>query len=454
MKKKLTLSVSAMLLVLLCLFIYSCQEDFDKTNATTTVAVPDDLLNAAKEWHSQNTQGNNNSRLSNYKNKALQPIWENATLNVLKNAKTQLIVPSIEIPLGAKSTVGVLRKFVFNYDNGRITNGRIVEIYGDSRYVDDHRKHLLENYEKGDLNDFTGSVILYDVNYGYLISFNYKNGRMIPGLSMVSPESQLPSDKMGEASSQRTSYCDNYFIVTYIWDDNSYQWVAESWRYLYSVCVCDNNEYGGCGGSSGGTSTAIPLVLAPSGGLISNIAAYLNCFDTNSSASITIYVDQPIPDTRNTWGGSIFDPFVGHTFVSITQGGITRVFGFYPGPGQSVNPLTQPSVSSALYDDGSHSYDVSITTTINSIELTNIINIANNYNGTYDLNTYNCTDFGMSIAAAAGLSLPDTNGTWPGGSGSNPGDFGQDVRSYSPPSGASINSSGGSALSNSGTCNE
>ncbi len=141
---------------------------------------------------------------------------------------------------------------------------------------------------------------------------------------------------------------------------------------------------------------------------------------------------------------------VGHTFVAIQQGGVTRVFGFYPGSG--VNPMN-PSASSVLVDDSGHAYHVSIEITVNASQLTNVINTAIGYTGTYNLNSYNCTDFGIGIAAAAGVTLPDTYGSWPGGGGSNPGNLGQDLRSLTPLQSTSVNTTGGTAPSNSGTCN-
>ncbi len=79
--------------------------------------------------------------------------------------------------------------------------------------------------------------------------------------------------------------------------------------------------------------------------------------------------------------------------------------------------------------------------------------VVKNYSATYNLNSNNCTDFGISIGNSIGLNLTDTSGSWPGGSGSNPGNFGQDLRSMNPASGTNIDTIGGSAPSNNGTCN-
>lgn len=104
--------------------------------------------------------------------------------------------PFGRIPLGPRSKRGVVRKFIFDHKDGKITNGRIVEIYSDASYVASHKENLLESFKNGTLKDLTGSVIVYDVNYIYLGSLNYKDGKLVPGMSMVRPGGQLPSNKM------------------------------------------------------------------------------------------------------------------------------------------------------------------------------------------------------------------------------------------------------------------
>lgn len=192
------------------------------------------------------------------------------------------------------------------------------------------------------------------------------------------------------------------------------------------------------------------IVIAAPGDSITNISDYLKCFNLNSGGKVTIYVEQPRENSSDTWAGNFWNPRVGHTFISIQQGGITRVFGFYPSDG--VSPL-DPAISSVLVDDGGHNYHVSIEITVNSTQLTNVINAATNYSSTYNLNNYNCTDFGISIAAAAGVNLPDTYGSWSGGGGSNPGNLGQDIRGMSAPTNSTTNTNGGTAPTNSGSCN-
>ncbi len=173
------------------------------------------------------------------------------------------------------------------------------------------------------------------------------------------------------------------------------------------------------------------------------MAAFLECFDITQSATITVYAQQPDPGDDDawvtSWGGGAF---VGHTFISISQNGNTSVFGFYPST-DDTTPQSPPE-DSAIGEDSGHTFNVSISVTVPGNVLNSILQYAINYEGTYDLDNYNCTDFGLGIGNLAGLNLPDCYGSWPFGGGSNPGALGEYIRGMSTP-GGSINSMGGTA---------
>lgn len=177
----------------------------------------------------------------------------------------------------------------------------------------------------------------------------------------------------------------------------------------------------------------------------------MNCFDLSKKAKITLYVEQPKPNSRDTWTGSKLNPNVGHTFVSITQGGITRNIGFYPNG--RIYPTLKPSANSVLRNDSEHIYHVSVSTNITSSQLSSVVNNISNFNSTYNLDSYNCTDFGIEIANSVGMNIPDTRGTWDGGGGSNPGDLGQDIRNLTSNSNRTVNTTAGRAPKNNGKCN-
>jgi hypothetical protein len=71
----------------------------------------------------------------------------------------------------------------------------------------------------------------------------------------------------------------------------------------------------------------------------------------------------------------------------------------------------------------------------------------------YNLSTNNCTTWALSSLAAGGVNINTQQGSWPLGEGDDPGDLGEDIRGMKLSPNMSLNTSGGSATSNTGTCN-
>ena len=256
--------------------------------------------------------------------------------------------------------------------------------------------------------------------------------------------------------------CYDYYLVYY---DNTGAEVGRD--FLYSDCsghIDDVSGGGGGGGGGGdggsggggddggdaGTGAMSPtaVVVVPPDKPINNIREFLKCFTTSQGATFTVYVKQPYPGRPDTWRGPIDDPDVGHTFISITQNGITRVLGFYP----TSNKAIFDEGPGIMGDNSYHTYSESITIAISSDKLNNLLTyIYTNSSNTYNLPNYNCTDFGIGAAAAAGLTLPDTYGSWGMGGGSTPGTLGQNMRVLPLPAGATRTFSG-TAPSKAGGC--
>jgi len=185
---------------------------------------------------------------------------------------------------------------------------------------------------------------------------------------------------------------------------------------------------------------------------IADINDYLKCFNVTQGATLTLHVDQPRANSDDTWRATWSGVDVGHTFISISQNGITRILGYYPTP-NTINPANNISAPAVIRNNENHEYDVSASMTITGSELSTVINTITTYDSTYNLNTNNCTDFGITICNSVGMGLADTPGTWPfGGNGSNPGNLGQDVRSMNN-SNVTVNGTSGDAPPNSGSCN-
>lgn len=162
---------------------------------------------------------------------------------------------------------------------------------------------------------------------------------------------------------------------------------------------------------------------------------FLDCSNENDVFNFTIYVDQPTPGSSKPYSGSIFDKStveVGHTFVSLTHtsNGVsnTMVFGLYPLNG--VNP-SSPESPRAIVNDGSHAYDIAMSYSISCDQFNDILNEAASIQGNnYNLNSNNCTDFGLNLGGVVDCCIPDSQGFWGFGSGSNPGALGEDLKGH------------------------
>lgn len=149
------------------------------------------------------------------------------------------------------------------------------------------------------------------------------------------------------------------------------------------------------------------------------------CFDTFQSAVLTIYVQQGKEGTRDLVGPNE----VGHVFVGIKQGNIERYYGFYPkGGANSAMVAVGTDYTSEIRDNSETMYHVSISKTVSALQMSNIIAYANSPVGTYNVNNYACTDFGIAIGKMGGINLPSTKSTNLIFSGTSPGNLGEDIR--------------------------
>jgi hypothetical protein len=331
--------------------------------------------------------------------------------------------------------------------------------------------------------EWSGTIDIWTFDERHYIGFNISEGQIQSYFSY----GNFPSIKNGRKSASGFNYdvVDCVRIPTYV----SYSYITtQSSPGQYSTTLIATQNYANIctpkGGTElpnyfeyttyssenylpnvGGTSTTgyIPPYIEPPSfnpyvvlppvdiaAKINDIKLYLKCFNKSNSAKVTIYADQPIPNTRATYSSNWGTVDVGHSFISIEQivngNKIVRTLGFYPST--AVRPGVNPSAPSILIDDSGHTYDVSIDKEINASQLSQIINFVENYEKMYHLGRYNCTNFALQVASFAGLNIPKTIGEWPFGSGCNPGDFGEDLKNIS----GAIPLTGASAKSNIGNC--
>ena len=125
------------------------------------------------------------------------------------------------------------------------------------------------------------------------------------------------------------------------------------------------------------------------------------------------------------------DVDVGHTFVHLLKknkdGSTAEItVGFYPS--KEVDPM-KPEVKGMLIHDKGHAAEVKATKKVTHDQFFKAVKyIEDQGSATYNLNTYNCTDFGICVAGAAGWNISSQRGKWPFGGGHNPGDLGEDLK--------------------------
>ncbi len=151
------------------------------------------------------------------------------------------------------------------------------------------------------------------------------------------------------------------------------------------------------------------------------MSEYLDCIDRNQNATLTFYADQPIADSSLPISS---DGNVGHAFVSIEQNGNTVVFGFYPK--QRAKAFT--FADGAIHNNAGDEFDASMSMNISPSILGNIIDFVVNVPETYNINTYNCTDYVIDISSFTGNELPNCWAFYTGGGGSSPSVLGQHIR--------------------------
>ena len=163
-------------------------------------------------------------------------------------------------------------------------------------------------------------------------------------------------------------------------------------------------------------------------------AAVTDAFYDNKPATafgILIHIKQPTPGKDN-----IFEKFskVGHTFVTLTKFNsdssiVSKTFGFYPEKDNllSATPI-MPSTNSVFKDDALHDWDELVGKFISQKQFIAILDfIEETGSKRYNLNSNNCTDFGLHIASIAKIEVQDTRGYWPLGRGNNPASTGQSI---------------------------
>lgn len=472
-------------ITMLNLLLVSCEKDLYEQPTDTSFSAED-----AKEWYYSNLKKEEQFKVRSKINGNKLPDWKHGEYRktgdfeivefpLLKDKKTVLLSKnnSLSSPNQRRVLAATLIRVVFIKNGNNKVELRELNYIPDYNYLESKGFDINGVDLSKEKNDFTGTLIIKTWDSQVLSIKILSKGKIIK-----SSTTKKKTTKNSMSAKSATS-CSMYEIVEYeqicevtCYGDNCYPTGTCSGWYPtgntsppYEVCTndgtdcefssdsnCECNLYGlGCNEDGVGGSTAPEsIVIENAESSIEDMSEYLKCFNLDQSARIVIYVDQPIANSAQAWSingsSSSSGGFInaGHSYIAIQQGDNRMVLGFYPETSVS---NTQPSSNGTFGNDESTEFDVSISVPISAIQLLKIIGYCET-GLSYNLNTFNCSDFVIQVSNLAGLNLPESESTWSGGGGSNPGLLGQNIREMQLPSGAIRQTTTADSAPNKKTC--
>jgi hypothetical protein len=159
----------------------------------------------------------------------------------------------------------------------------------------------------------------------------------------------------------------------------------------------------------------------------------VNTFNDGKKAAayaLLFHVKQPKPGKPTVFVRAN----TGHTFITLIKyntdsTSVSVSFGFYPIKDNifSATPW-EPETTGGFKNDSEHHWDEVMGKFISERKFKRILKLTQRYEGLeYHLSKNNCTDFALQAAAFAGFGVTNSKGSWPLGSGNNPGITGQSI---------------------------
>ncbi|SFA41224.1 hypothetical protein SAMN04488511_102274 [Pedobacter suwonensis] len=332
MKKNALLFLTALFAA--CLFLFACRKNIDNY-LHDRESVPTQQIESAKIWRLQHLDDRlfKSSGLSGL----LKPQWSDAYTLKSSTGKQLLIVPAPEKYVANKAFT-IRRFFVFASSSSNINDGNIIEFIGRDYDVQDHIDHLLKNYDGRAIDGFNGGIIKYDINYRFITSRYFINGKTQASHISINNASYKTMMSVNTGTQSRVALSSaglcapsvkEYInmppnlapdcIIQAFMEETSVDGCVTHVTYTYISHTCpggvstgQGSGQGGGSGSGSGTSSGNPdyggggssefsgldsaTLLADGNAAIEDIQEYLNCFNDNKAAqgyTLTIYVDQP-----------------------------------------------------------------------------------------------------------------------------------------------------------------
>ncbi len=305
-------------------------------------------------------------------------------------------------------------------------------------------------------DDFTGGIIITDILGTVLNTFSYQDGLITSGFTYINvfssdPECGFPGSNCSiqlEEVIVTESYVPPIYWTNYVnWSANDVS--AYNWNRHINSYSSMGQAFASYYQQLSDIESLEDIELAESGDKLDPKKDISDCFDLAIGAELTIYVEQPKENSNAVIGPNQ----VGHVFVGLQQNEHHRVFGFYPETGASELMISVGSTyQGELRDNSGSPYHVSISTNINSTQLSYILNyVQNSFN--YNVNSYACADFGIIIGNYGGLNLSSTSVNYVTFNGRSPGQLGQEIRQMNSGNGVTVETEPSNAPNQSDPCN-
>ncbi|TKK66345.1 hypothetical protein FC093_17330 [Ilyomonas limi] len=261
---------------------------------------------------------------------------------------------------------------------------------------------------------FQGQVVIKSLNGSNKVTKEVVNGRWKKQSSTNSTmkaeepagEQELP-EVVVTSYKYDGSYTGDWYWYDFFFDDYSY---GGGGGYTYGSAGGGGSSY-----NDGSNDNTIIIEVESNDDMPIKVEDYVKCFSTvsdlNATYQVAIYSDIPVDtDPSEMFNWATTSP--GHSFIQLTKssGGISvqQNFGFYPKVGFKV--LGNYPTESKIVDNGGHEFNASLTKTLSSTQFQTTINKLESLQTTdYDINTWNCTDFALSVYNASSyiqLSIP------------------------------------------------
>lgn len=273
--------------------------------------------------------------------------------------------------------------------------------------------HVDKSEGKGvtDKVSFQGKFVIQSLNRNRMITKEVVNGRWKENIDANSKMAEEPAgeqtlpDVVVTSYSSNGSFTGNWYWLEGFGDEGNWNGGNDSYTYVYAG--------GGGGNSSNNDDNAIDIKFEPNDDGSINVSDYIKCFssipDANATYKITIMSDLPVNgDPTKLFDWSKNSP--GHSFIQLNKSGggqiVQQNFGFYPEFGWKA-PFNM-SVDSKVVDNAGHEFNASLSITVSGTQFQAALNKIQSISANdYNITTWNCTDFALSVFNAAS-SVPLT----------------------------------------------